>query len=261
MTEPAQLRPGLWLVESQLEDFQVRGVVIAGEERLLIWDTLARPSDMEGVAELAPTLPMTVVYSHADWDHVLGTSGLTQSPTEIIGHKLSLHRFSQELPQALEERRNLDPSEYAEVRIVPPTRTVEEGLTIHEGLPIDLGGVEVELHYLPGHTPDSIVGFIPDWGVFLGGDSVETPLPFLNPGSPLRAWSKALTSWAEKLEAAQEASLVIPSHGQMGGPELLRENARYLNALLAEKEPDMGEDLSPFYRETHANNVALARGQ
>ena len=33
---------------------------------------------------------------------------------------------------------------------------------------------------------------------------------------------------------------MIPSHGRVGGPELLRENARYLDALLAEEEPDIG---------------------
>ena len=44
MAEVIQFKPGLWLVESQLEDFHVRGAVIAGGERLLVWDTLARPS-------------------------------------------------------------------------------------------------------------------------------------------------------------------------------------------------------------------------
>jgi glyoxylase-like metal-dependent hydrolase (beta-lactamase superfamily II) len=259
MTELTQMRPGLWLVESQLEDFRVRGAVIAGTERLLVWDTLARPADMEGIAELAPTLPLLVVYSHADWDHVLGTSGLTRSPMEIIGHASSLHRFSQELPKDLGERRALHPAEYAEARILPPTRTLEVGPPVHKGLTIDLGGLDIQLYHLPGHTPDSMVCFVAEWGLFLGGDSVETPLPFLNPGSPVRAWSEALTAWAKKLDMAPGPSLVVPSHGDVSGPELLRGNARYLDALLAGEEPELSGPLSPFYQETHANNVILAR--
>ena len=261
MAEVREFMPGLWLVESQLEDFQVRGAVIAGGEKLLVWDTLARPADMKGIAELAPALPLVVVYSHADWDHVLGTSGLTRMPVEIIGHRLALERFSQELPGELEERRAEDPQGFEEAVLVSPTRTVADRLPDREGSTIDIGGLEIELHPLPGHTSDSIVCFIPEWGVLLGGDSVETPLPFLNAGSPLRTWSEALTGWAERLEASPNPAIVIPSHGRVGGPELLRENALYLDSLLAHKEPNLAEHLTPFYRETHGNNMALARGQ
>lgn len=261
MAKLIQIKPGLWLVESQLEDFDVRGAVIAGEEKLLVWDTLARPADMIGIAELAPTLPLTVVYSHADWDHVLGTSGLARSPAEIIGHTLSVQRFDRELASALGERRTVAPAEYAEARIVPPTRTVLENQSGRDGIPIDLGGVRIELHPFPGHTPDSLACFVPEWGVFLGGDGVESPLPFLNPGSPIRGWSEALTAWAEKLETAPDPCMVIPSHGRIGGPELLRGNARYLDALLALEVPELEGNLSPFYRETHMNNIAIARRQ
>jgi glyoxylase-like metal-dependent hydrolase (beta-lactamase superfamily II) len=247
------------LVETQLEDFQVRGAVIAGREKMVIWDTLSRPADMADIAEMAPTLPLAVVYSHADWDHVLGTSGLTRSPSEVVAHAHSEPRFDKELPGILAERRRLDPISYRDAWIVPPTRTVMQDPRQGEGVLMDLGGVEIELHPLPGHTPDSLVAFVPRWGIFLGGDSVETPLPFLNPGSPIGVWAESLGAWADKLEEASEACLVIPSHGRVGGPELLRETARYLEDLLAGEVPELIGDLSPFYRETHANNMGLAR--
>ena len=261
MAHVIQYRSGFWLVESQLEDFQVRGAVIAGREKMLIWDTLARPTDMTGIAEMAPTLPLTVVYSHADWDHVLGTSGLTRPPVEIIAHALAKPRFEEELPMVLAKRRKLDPISYRDATVVPPTRTVLHGPGHWGSVRLDLGGVEVELHPIPGHTPDSIVALLPQWGIFLGGDSVETPLPFLNPGSPLKAWSESLSTWAGRLEGASKPCLVIPSHGRVGGPELLRETARYLDDLLSGGVNDSMGDLSPFYRETHTNNLALARGR
>ena len=247
------LRPGVWLVEADLEDFQVRGAVVAGTKRAVVWDTLARPEDMCGVAELIPDLPLSVVYSHGDWDHVWGTGGLSRHPDEIISHCVCLERFLCELPATLEETKKDDPRAYEEVLLVPPSRTFESSLTL------ELGGATLELHHLPGHTPDTVVGFIPEWGLFLAGDAVETPFPFLNPGTPAQAWGESLEDWSHRLETTGMDSIVIPSHGPIGGPELLRENARYLQDLLTGRPPSIPEDLTEFYRETHDANQALVR--
>ena len=272
------LRPGLWLVETSLEDFDVRGVVVKGWKRAIIWDTLARPDDMEGVAELAGDLPLTVVYSHGDWDHVWGTGGLTRPWEEVLAHEACAARFREEIPGTLTEKRASVPGTYDNVALVPPNRTFRTLLTL------DLGGIILELHALPGHTPDTIVGYIPEWGVLLGGDAVESPLPFLNPGGPIEAWARGLEGWVRRLEggaktreevgstglgprcAPDDAAggaltrpVVIPSHGPVGGTGLLRANAQYLRALATGKEPDLPGKMTAFYRETHAANRVLAR--
>jgi len=36
-----EFRPGLWLTEASLDDFEVRGAVIIGAERAVIWDSLS----------------------------------------------------------------------------------------------------------------------------------------------------------------------------------------------------------------------------
>jgi len=242
-------RPGLWLIETPLEDFEVRGIVVVGSERAVVWDTLARPVDMKQVAALFPGLPCTVVYSHGDWDHVWGTRGLAVAPDEVIAHEACAHRFRDELPGELREKQALRPSEYGDVRLVPPTRTFGDRLDL------ELGGITLEIHALPGHTPDSVVGYIPEWRTLLAGDSVESPLPFLYPESPLEAWVRGLEKWAKVLEEGSAA--VIPSHGILGGPELLRANVRYLRDIQGGREPDLPGELSPFYRDTHANNRSM----
>jgi glyoxylase-like metal-dependent hydrolase (beta-lactamase superfamily II) len=253
LPEITLLRPGFWLVETDLEDFQLRGAVLVGAERAVVWDTLARPRDMAGVAELTSGLPLSVVYSHGDWDHVWGTAGLARPWDDILAHLSCAERFLKEIPGTLKEKQSESPGVYDGVRLLPPTRTFRATLTM------ELGGVTLELHHLPGHTPDSVVGFLPEWGILLAGDAVETPLPFLNPGSPIEPWAESLEDWSERLEKAEEPSIVIPSHGQIGGPELLRENAGYLRKLLAGRDPGIREGLNPFYRETHASNQAVAR--
>ena len=242
-------------MDADLEEFRVRGAVLVGADRMVVWDTLARPEDMVGVGELAPHLPISVVYSHGDWDHVWGTGGLSRTPDEIIAHHDCLHRFLTELPDALEEKRKGTPVMFDGVRLMPPTRTFAALLTV------ELGGITLELHHLPGHTPDTIVGLVPEWGLFLPGDAVETPLPFLNPGTPIGSWAESLEGWSHRLGRAGTEPVVVPSHGPIGGLELLRENSCYLRDLRAGRTPPIPETLTPFYAETHTTNQTVARQQ
>jgi len=255
MAEVTLRRPGLYLVEADLDDFSVRGTVVAGRSRAVVWDTLARPVDMHGVEEVISGLPFDVVYSHGDWDHVLGTSGLARPPGHIIAHDSCPRRFADELPTTLEGLAEKGQEEYRTFPLSPPTRTFEAELEL------DLGGVSLELRRLQGHTPDTIVGFIPQWNVLLAGDAVETPLPFLNPGSPIQSWIEMLKAWAERMDSAPEPATVIPSHGVVGGTGLLRSTVCYLEDILAGQDPREGRELPPFYQETHGMNLKIAAAQ
>jgi len=268
LTVPAvrMLRPGLHLLETEVEDFDVRSAVLVGSERAVAWDTLAHPSQMAPVADLVVGLPVTVVYSHADWDHAWGTSGLawpgppasaSGSPTPpvsepagggraeaVIAHQAALARFTSDVPAELERRRRDDPGSWSAVHLVPPT------VTFGERHVVDLGGATLVLQPLPGHTPDCIVAFVPEWGVLLAGDTVETPLPVVNDGGAVRRWVESLERWRDDAAVTR----VIPSHGRVGGRELIEETIAYLRALLEGGAPDPGE-VPPFYRDTHRRNV------
>lgn len=278
MTRISQVRQGLWAVESSLDDFDVRAAVLAGATRSVIWDALGHPRDLAGVAELAEGLPITLVYSHGDWDHVFGASGLARAPNEVIGHVACASRFRQELPRTLREMRQdrYDPREA--IVLSPPTRLIKERLQL------DLGSITLELHPLPGHTSDSIVGWVPEWGVLLAGDAVEAPIPFLNPDSPLELWIQGLEGWVHRLRdwvgqvtetratenratgglppaPASEAPptpLVLPAHGPLSSTDLLLSNVSYLRALAEGREPLVPTGLTPFYRDTHAANLRNA---
>jgi glyoxylase-like metal-dependent hydrolase (beta-lactamase superfamily II) len=239
-------RPHLWLTERQLADFDVRGAVIVGEQRAVVWDTLAHPSDMRPVLPVLAGRPLTIVYSHADWDHVWGTGELLPLAPTIVGHSACLARFAADVPATLREKQQAEPGAWDAVVLVPPSETFQATLTL------DLGGVTLELYALPGHTLDCIVGFVPEWGILLAGDTVETPLPVVNPESPLDPWLTALRQW----ERDGRVQTVIPAHGAIGGPELLRSTIQYLEALQAGHTEAPLETLPEFYRETHALNVS-----
>lgn len=249
MTELREFRPGLWLTELQLEEFAVRGAVLLGRQRAAVWDTLSHPRDMQPVAQLLARRDFVLIYSHADWDHVWGTAGLPFSDKMIWAHAHGLTRFAQELPAELQEKQTAEPGKWDEVVLVPPTHVFAAAQSF------DLGEATLMLHHLPGHTRDSIVGFVPEWGVLLAGDSVETPFPLLNAASPLGLWSAALQRWAED----ERVQHVIPAHGEIGGRELLRQNLAYLRGLRegAALDPPAGWD--PFYQAAHRENLRLAQ--
>lgn len=243
------LREGLVLVETRMEGFDVRSAVIVGSRGVVVFDTLAHPDDMAPVRGLVEGRPVTVVYSHADWDHAWGTCGL-EAPEEVVAHAAALERFRSDVPQELAARRAVAPTEWGDVELVPPDRVLDGPLDL------DLGDVNLTLVPLPGHTEDSLVGLIRPWGMLLAGDAVETPLPVVNDGAAVPGWILELERWADD----PDVEMVVPSHGDVGGPELLVRTADYLRDILG--GADRGatiEPREPFYRDAHRRNLELAR--
>ena len=240
---------GLHLLETEVEAFDVRAAVLVGAERAVVWDTLAHPSQMAPVGSLVGDLPVTVVYSHADWDHAWGTCGIADVES-VVAQRSAATRFGTDVPAELEARLRADPEAWRTVHLLPPTTTFADELTL------DLGGVTLRLHTLPGHTPDCIVGFVPEWGVLLAGDTVETPLPVVNDGGTVGAWVEGLERWRDD----EAVTSVIPAHGRTGGRELIEETVAYLRSLLDGTVMDPGA-VPAFYRKTHEDNVRTMRAR
>jgi len=241
-----ELRSGLHLLETEVEDFAVRAAVLVWGRTAVVWDTLAHPAHMRPVPALAGERALTVVYSHADWDHCWGTGAL-EGVREVVAHEAAALRFTSEVPGELATRLREDDGVWGEVRLVAPTRVFSKETRL------DLGGVTLRLEALRGHTTDSIVGLVPEWRVLLAGDAVETPLPVVNDGAAVPAWADALE---HRLESGG-FQVVVPSHGPVGGPEILERNLAYLRSLLEGHGGIARASLPPFYVRTHERNVRL----
>ncbi len=261
MTTLKEFRPGLLLTEVSLDDFDVRGAVIIGDNYTVVWDSLSHPRDLQPVVPLLEQKYWVLVYTHADWDHIWGTAGLpfeslslsgppfqelADHDKPIIAHINCAMRFAEETQVELREKQKAQPGVWDEVVLVPPTLPILE-----DEMELTLGNIAVHLHHLPGHTLDCIVGFIPEWGILLAGDTMETPLPVINADSPIKKWIAGLQKW----ESDERVQHVIPAHGKIGGRELLRQNIDYLQSLLAGIPPNIPDELDDFYRETHEKNL------
>jgi glyoxylase-like metal-dependent hydrolase (beta-lactamase superfamily II) len=240
-----EVSAGVWLTEVALGDYDVRGALLVGDACAAVWDTLSHPRDMAGWLLPIGDRELTVVYSHADWDHIWGTAGLPLGRAMIVGQRECRARFGTDVPKTLCERQRTEPGRWDEVTLVAPGTVFDEEMTV------ELGSLTLELHHLPGHTPDTIVGLVPERGLLLMGDTAETPLPVVPPGSPLAAWIGGLERW----ERDPRVRLVVPAHGPIGGVEILQRNIRYLRALLDGRPLPVTELLTDFYRMTHEANL------
>jgi len=119
------LQPDIWLTQVTLDDFDVRGALILGGTRVVVWDTLSHPRDMRLFEPLIGDRDIVIVYSHADWDHIWGTAGLPHDRARIIGHAGCGDRFASDVPAVLGRKRAAEPGRWDDVVLVPPTETFE----------------------------------------------------------------------------------------------------------------------------------------
>lgn len=244
MAAPNNLCDGVYTAEQTFDGMTVRGVVVCGADRALIFDTLVFPEETKELLRPCGDRELIVVYSHADWDHVWATCGL--APAEIVAHEECAERFADvdDVEKTLNESRSKWESELAAIRLMPPTRTFRSGMTLH------LGGISVELRHCPGHTRDSIVAIVPERNLLLGGDCIEEPLPLLNEDAGnLSRWISVLC----ELEQDARITTCVPSHGEIGGKEPLRNTIAYLQSLFL-NDVSAPANLDSFYESGHREN-------
>ena len=168
-----------------LEDVFVRCFLLEGKDKALLIDSGVSGDEARAVAEELTTLPITLINTHADRDHIAGNC-----------------RF----PYAL-----MHPAEctnYYNIgggsgKIVP----------VEDGEIIDLGERKLEVILIPGHTPGSIALLDRSRGQLFPGDSVQDGDIYLfGPMRDMHAYILSL----EKLSARKDSfSMIYPSHGSL----------------------------------------------
>ena len=131
------------------QDF-VRSFMFIGEKEALLVDT-GIGGDLREETEKLTKLPLTVVFTHGDLDHV-GAAGQFE---RCFMHPSEFDYY---------QRKNKD------------TKQMEP---IWEGDRIDLGSFCFEIILIPGHTPGSIALLEKRKRFLIGGDSVQTGSIFM----------------------------------------------------------------------------------
>ena len=128
----------------RIEDSGVRFFVLTGQDRALLIDSGRNVHTARDIAATLTNLPIMLLNTHADGDHV--------------GSNAQFESFYMHPDEEPNYRRGDRGGE-----IIP----------IGEGDVIDLGGRELEVIHLPGHTPGSIALLDRSARVLISGDPIQ----------------------------------------------------------------------------------------
>jgi glyoxylase-like metal-dependent hydrolase (beta-lactamase superfamily II) len=164
--------------------------------------------DAEYIEERLKALGCTlarVVHTHTHFDHV----GATPDLQKAHGCVCEIHEADRFLYDLL-------PVQAAMFGMANPAKAQLEG-TLVDGRPIALGGIELDVLHVPGHTPGSAAFFLPGGGP--NGEPIVFAGDTLFQGSVGRTdlWggdqSALVASVKKKLYALADEAIVVPGHG------------------------------------------------
>ncbi|MGB9185407.1 MAG: MBL fold metallo-hydrolase [Solirubrobacteraceae bacterium] len=227
-----ELHPGVWLVA---EPSHVNTWLVAGEERAVLLDTGLGIAPIRPVAERLTDRPLSVLNTHAHFDHIGGNHEFQ----EIAIHELGAPTLEQEVSPVLladyliytrqllaackeyrrtdgalfhlltpdNDPRPLPPGFDAAHWRIPASRATT---TLRDGDRIDLGARTLTTLHTPGHSPDSICLLDEREGILFAGDTINTgPIYAHLPDSDIEAFGASTRRLAE---LAPELRTVLVHH-------------------------------------------------
>ena len=209
----------------RFEEEGVRFFLLAGSLKALMIDSgMMTPNARElaeGVlAEYAAetggeALPLELLNTHADPDHLSGNAAFAQ----FYMHPAECYNFYKS------GRPGHVPFSFGNGEIVP----------VWDGEVLDLGGRELEIISLPGHTPGSIAVLDRALRVLISGDPVQDGNIFMfSPMREMHAYRMSLKKLEKIMEERDPFDEIWPSHGSFPvKPELVRELDEAAGRVLA----------------------------
>src|SRR5439155_56057 len=127
---------------------------------------------------------------------------------------------------------------------------------------LDLGGMTAELREVgPAHTRGDQIIFLPAQRVLFAGDLVETRFFPIFPPEDADVTGARWIEVLRQLEAL-EPTLVVPGHGEVGGPEVMRSVRAYLEDVQGRVRHAVqaGRDVATAHSPTGAGSSARCTG-
>ncbi len=134
----------------RIEDGSVRFYLLCGSQKAALIDTGMNYPEAKNLAESITSLPLILINTHADPDHISGNGAFKEF--------------------------YMSPKEEKNYRAHKGTGKI---LPVHEGDVIDLGERDLMIIDMPGHTPGSIAILDKKYRVLISGDSVQNSHIFM----------------------------------------------------------------------------------
>ncbi|WP_162925863.1 alkyl sulfatase dimerization domain-containing protein [Isoalcanivorax indicus] len=223
-------------------------IMIEGDDGVIIVDTMESLQAAERVAERFRAITdkpvKALIYTHSHPDHIFGAAAfITPGHTpQVYAHdtlmqeadkifsvlqpvitRRSLHMYGNLLPD--EERTNVGIGPFvamdddAGIEMLRPTHTFRDSLDI------EVAGVAISLHHMPGETDDQIMVWLPEKRVMMPGDNFYKAFPNLY---TIRGTSfRDPKQWADSLDRMRrfDAEHLVPGHSRpISGAEAIRQH-------------------------------------
>lgn len=168
----------------RIENGGVRAFLFEGTDRAMLVDTGFGDIPIGEIVKDLTALPVFVVNTHADPDHVGGNGGFS----EIYIHPAEKERYTRNAPKG------------AGGKVLP----------LSEGDEFDLGFWKFEVILTPGHTAGSIMLLEREKGILISGDSIQNGMMYMfGEGRDLSGLIRSL----EKIMTMRDKiRIVYPSH-------------------------------------------------
>lgn len=236
------LEPDLWAITEPFHDECVRSHLVIGASHALLIDAGMGVGDLRAVVDELTNLPVTLVNSHAHWDHI----GANHQFGEIAIHQAEAKELAKGYPNARLRSKfapehlsgPLPPGFDIETVSIPPSAP---SITLSGGERFDLGGRELEVINAPGHSPGGIVLLDRGTGVLFSTDvAYAGALYAFGPDANFADYRRTLAALAA---LAPSLNAVFPSHNAARiEPAMLVALRDGIGAIAAGRQPDTVRD-------------------
>ena len=221
-----EIAPGVHVIPDRRVNLVPNVGIVVGDDGVLVVDTGMGPANGRVVLDAARRLGgarrLYLTLTHFHPEHGFGAQCFVDD-AKIVYNRAQADELAENGQEFIELFSGFGP-EVAEllegVEIVSPHETYQGKSTL------DLGNRVVELHEVGGaHTRGDQIVLLPSEDVLFAGDLVENrffPILFGDVANG--------PAWIERLDGLEAlgADTVVPGHGEVGGPELIRDLRAYL---------------------------------
>mgnify|MGYP006091487287 CR=1 FL=1 len=232
--EVYEVAPGVSAIYEPHQWQEVISYLIEGEQRALLFDTGNGIADIGQVVAALTDKPVSVLNSHTHYDHVGGNFAFAKvygMDTEFTRARQSGHPNKDIAIEASKQAlcRPLPDGVTQQNHVGRPFKVTD---FIQDGNQIDLGGRQLEVLHVPGHTPDAIALIDRAAGLMWTGDSYYSgPIWLFAPETDLDAYAKSLQ---RLIISAKGLKALLPAHNTPWvSPDVLPRVAQGLQTMLS----------------------------
>jgi glyoxylase-like metal-dependent hydrolase (beta-lactamase superfamily II) len=243
----SEVEPGVFRIDEPVHFEWVKSFLVVGSERTALIDTGCGVGDIQQVVEELTSLPVTVINSHAHWDHIGGNHffadiAIHEAEAADLEAGISRERMKRNLaPDKLNGPlpAGVDPDNAS----IPPSKATT---ILHGGEKVELGGVTLEVIHTPGHSPGGIVLLDRERGILFSTDvAYMAPLYCYSKGTDFDDYRQSMRTLAA---LSPDLKAVYGSHYETPfAPDvLIAMSDAFEDVALGKFEPEIEWDLQHF---------------